>query len=215
MRPSPEPACVDFPVSSSRWMRVRRHVFACRPRASTSRRRLASAACRTARSDNSWACPDRSSSCGRTSRTPESPHRTRAPRERCARSPVAFGTGSAPGMPETDRTDLRVRFAAELVAAAAEHLRLRLQLDVTLDADDGFVFRVPRVRHSRQRPACARARAWSRARRRARRRAAARSAKSGAASCRPSGIGRVAPSGVTQPHGTESAGKPASDIGIV
>ena len=27
MRPSPEPACVDFPVSSSRWMRVRRQLF--------------------------------------------------------------------------------------------------------------------------------------------------------------------------------------------
>jgi len=25
IRPSPDPACVDLPVSSSRWMRVRRH----------------------------------------------------------------------------------------------------------------------------------------------------------------------------------------------
>ena len=43
----------------------------------------------------------------------------------------------------------------------------------------------------------------------------ARSANSGAESSSPSGIGFVAPAGVTNPHGTESDGKPASDIGIV
>ena len=43
---------------------------------------------------------------------------------------------------------MRVRLAAELVEAAAEHLRLRLELDVTLDADDGFVLRY--ARDSRQ-----------------------------------------------------------------
>jgi hypothetical protein len=42
-----------------------------------------------------------------------------------------------------------------------------------------------------------------------------RSAKSGPLNSKPSGNGPRAPGGVTYPHGTESDGKPASDIGIV
>src|SRR5207247_6035790 len=42
------------------------------------------------------------------------------------------------GKGETDRTGARIRVAAEHVFAPTEHLRPRLQLDVDLEADDGF-----------------------------------------------------------------------------
>ena len=49
-----------------------------------------------------------------------------------------LGTGSEPGMAQADRADVRVGRRAELVAAAAEHLRLGAELDVALEPDDGF-----------------------------------------------------------------------------
>jgi hypothetical protein len=47
--------------------------------------------------------------------------------------------GKRAGQAETHGTDVRVRRRAEAVAAAAEHLRRRRELDVTLQADDGLV----------------------------------------------------------------------------
>ena len=41
-------------------------------------------------------------------------------------------------MPQADRTDVGVGLVAERVAAAAEHLRARGELDVTLQPDDGL-----------------------------------------------------------------------------
>ena len=48
-------------------------------------------------------------------------------------------TGSVPGMPEAHRADLGVGLGAELVRAAAEHLRRRRELDVALEADHRLV----------------------------------------------------------------------------
>ena len=81
------------------------------------------------------------------------------------------GNGKRARHAETDRTDLGVRLAAELVSATAEHLRRRLELDVTLDSDHGFVGSV----HARtlSSAACAAPRGASHARTRAPRRAAA------------------------------------------
>src|SRR5579863_8578919 len=115
---------------------------------------------------------------------------------------------------QADRTDLGIRLAAELVTAAAEHLRRGLQFDVTLDADHGFILPVHARASSVTCGGCctayivARSYAWAAPSKRD-------SANSGAHSCKPSGIGWLPPAGVTHPHGTESAGNPASDIGIV
>ncbi len=60
------------------------------------------------------------------------------------RAPVRWAPAARRAFPDR-RGRLRIRLAAELVEAAAEHLRLRLELDVTLDADDGFVLRHART----------------------------------------------------------------------
>ena len=110
---------------------------------------------------------------------------------------------------ETDRTDVRVRLAAEDVAASAEHLGLGLELDVALDADNRLIrhafdlqHRIARGRRHAHRTASSaggecfsawrvpRSYAWATPR-------SARSAKSGVVNSRPSGSGFALPEGVT------------------
>ena len=70
------------------------------------------------------------------------PAAERERRRGCAKSTAArFSTGSAPGKPEADRADVRVRRRAERRAAAAEDLRRGQELRVNFQADDGFVTR--------------------------------------------------------------------------
>ncbi len=60
--------------------------------------------------------------------------------------------------PEADRARARVGLLAEAQLAAAEHLRVRVELDVDLQADDGLELRHMRGSHRTRSPARARAR---------------------------------------------------------
>mgnify|MGYP003694438677 CR=1 FL=1 len=86
-------------------------------------------------------CPDRSSSCGgRTARSAIRQFRA-CPSLIVHSTAVWFGTGRRTGKREAHRTRARVRLAAEPALAAAEHLRVRLELHVDLEADDRFPLR--------------------------------------------------------------------------
>src|SRR6185437_2720610 len=60
--------------------------------------------------------------------------------ERCELDRLPVQHGQRSGKSETDGADVRVRLAAVLVPAAAEGLRLRQQLNVDLESNDGLVF---------------------------------------------------------------------------
>ncbi len=62
------------------------------------------------------------------------------------------------GQTETDRADVRVRRRAERSAAAAEDFRLRLQLRVDFQSDNGLERRLWRILHTHLRAK----RCWSR-----------------------------------------------------
>src|SRR5438093_7976323 len=103
-------------------------------------------------------------------------------------------------MSEAHRTGKRVRRVPEPVRAAAEHLRLRLQLDVDFQPDDRFP--AHGNRSGTKSKAKARSSAWPA-------RKSAFSENCGPISCRPTG----SPS--ESPHGMESPGSPAMLDGIV
>src|SRR4029077_10062788 len=101
---------------------------------------------------------------------------------------------------KADRARARVRRLAERQPAAAEHLRVRLQLDVDLQADDRLVFAQVNALVESKPIACSSAWAASRIR---------FSLNAGPASWKPTG----SPS--DSPHGIEIAGRPASEVGTV
>ena len=82
-----------------------------------------------------FGCPDRSSSCGRTSSARGSGSRARARRGSPGRTASPFGTGSIPGCARQTGQTFVFGGVAEAVRAAAEHLRARRELHVDLEAD--------------------------------------------------------------------------------
>ena len=72
---------------------------------------------------------------------------------------LGVGHRQRAGQAEADRAGARVGLLAEAQLAAAEHLRARLELDVDLQADDGFVPALMRTPPSRRSRSPARARA--------------------------------------------------------
>src|SRR5690606_29031659 len=107
-----------------------------------------------------------------------------------------------PGEAEAHRTDVGVRFGAELVAAPAEQLARRAQLAVHLEADDDLpLLARGGALDDRHRVASSRTAAtWN----------SRRSCSDGASTCTPTGK----PSSPV-PNGTEMAGSPTRLLGIV
>src|SRR5262249_41674728 len=104
---------------------------------------------------------------------------------------------------KADRADVRVRLRAELVRAATEHLRPRLELHVDLEPDDGF----PAAAHDRSlvgTPSKASARSSACPARKS-----MFSENCGPISCRPTGRPSESPHGMLRP------GRPAMHDGIV
>src|SRR5689334_4970197 len=112
---------------------------------------------------------------------------------------LRVGHRERPGEAKADRAGARVGLLAEAQLAAAEHLRAGLELDVDLEADDGFVVHAKAFAPSKP-IACSSAKAASRMR---------FSLKAGPAIWKPTGRPSLSPLGI------EIAGMPASDMGTV
>ena len=127
----------ELAASSSRWMPVQRA-------RSPEPRRRCRAARRTARSDSPWAGRDRSSACAANFDRGGDLAAERQPEAQAELDRPAVEHRQRARQAEADRADARVGLGAEAQLRTRRTSSSRRELDVDLEADDGFVVGVMR-----------------------------------------------------------------------